>query len=95
MRDENVKPVFRVHLIYFADGMTRPLSHRMMTGAESSAKAVEIIVNFVRTAYVSGFKVVSWSCENLTAAGPKLLGGALADEVEAQREREASAKTTP
>jgi hypothetical protein len=62
---DNTRCVFRIHLIYRADGMTRPLSFRQDVPARSVAEALQLAVNFIRSAYASGFETVTWSAENL------------------------------
>lgn len=57
---------FRIHLIYRADGMTRPLSYRRDVPASSVDEAVRIVTEFIGSAYVSGFRIVTWSAENMT-----------------------------
>lgn len=57
---------FHIHLIYRADGMTRPLSHRQVIAAKTVRDAVWFATEFVKSAYESGFKVLSWTAENLS-----------------------------
>jgi hypothetical protein len=73
---------FRIHLIYQADGMKRPLSHRQELRCVNAAEALQLTINYIRSAFVSGFKVLSWTAENLDAyPGFRYVGGAFADEV--------------
>jgi hypothetical protein len=75
--------VFRIHIIYQADGMRRPLSSRQDVPASSCAEAVQLAINFIRSAYVSGFEVLTWTAENLSRpVHLKYVSGALAREVE-------------
>lgn len=79
---------FRIHLIYKADGMVRPLSFRQSVGASNVTEALRLATRFIETAYVSGFQVLSWTAENLDKpVHLKYVGGALADEVARERER--------
>lgn len=80
---------YRIHLIYRADGMRRPLSFRQSVGAGSADEAVRLVTRFIETAYVSGFEVLSWSAENLDKpVHLKYVGGQFADEVARQREQQ-------
>lgn len=64
--EEQQKPMaFRIHLIYRADGMTRPLSFRQVVGGRSVAEALAFVTQFIGSAYVSGFQVLTWTAENL------------------------------
>jgi hypothetical protein len=56
---------FRVKLIYTADGLTRPMTYTDDVKAESCTEALQLTVNFIRSAYVSGFQVAHWTIENL------------------------------
>lgn len=56
---------YRVSLIYRADGMLRPLSHRTITRADTGAQAVDIAVSGLSSAYESGFNVLTWTVERL------------------------------
>lgn len=86
---ESTGSTFRIHLIYRADGMVRPLSFRQSVGARSVAEAVRLVSRFIGTAYVSGFEVLSWSAENLDKpVHLKYVGGGFADEVARQRHQE-------
>lgn len=77
---------FRIHLIYVADGMLRPLSFRQTVGAGSVTEAVRLVTRFIETAYESGFTVLSWTAENLDKpVHLKYVGGGFADEVAKQR----------
>jgi hypothetical protein len=69
-----------------ADGMVRPLSFRQTVGAGSVTEALRLATRFIETAYESGFKVLSWSAENLDQpVHLKYVGGGFADEVTRQR----------
>ena len=57
---------FRVHLIYKAEGMTRPLSFKRDLDAESCAEAVQLVVNEIRSAYRGRFETLTWTAENLS-----------------------------
>lgn len=57
---------YRIHLIYKADGMTRPLSSRQTVPAYTVSEAVQLATHFIKSAYVSGFEVLTWSAENLS-----------------------------
>ena len=56
---------YRVTLTYRADGMTRPLVYRQILDAEVAAEAVQLAVNEISSAYVSGFEVESWTLDYL------------------------------
>lgn len=76
---------FRIHMIYRADGMTRPLSYsfRHVVAAHSVGEAVALAQNYIGSAYKSGFEVLSWSAENLSLPVViKYVGGQFADEVD-------------
>jgi hypothetical protein len=57
---------FRIRLIYSAEGMTRPLTDTQVVPAESCSEALQLAINFIRSAYRSGFVVHSWTAENLS-----------------------------
>jgi hypothetical protein len=79
---------FRIHMIYRADGMTRPLSYRQVVGAKSVTDALAFVSHFIGSAYKSGFEVLTWTAENLDKPVQlKYVGGELADEVARQREQ--------
>lgn len=59
------KQVFRLHLIYTADGMARPLSSRQDVPAETVREAVNLAENFISSAYFSGYVTLSWTAQNL------------------------------
>lgn len=85
---ETTGSTFRIHLIYTADGMLRPLSFRQTVGAKNVTEALRLVSRFVETAYESGFKVLSWTAENLDMpVHMKYVGGEFADEIAAGRER--------
>jgi hypothetical protein len=87
---------FRIHLIYIADGMTRPLSFRSAVPAVSCAEALHHTTRFIETAYDSGFKVLTWTCENLSKpVEVKYVGGAFADEVTEEQEQEQEEEGEP
>lgn len=74
---------FRIHIIYKADGMRRPLSFRQVVGARSVTEALRYVTAFIESAYESGFERITWSAENLDKPVQlKYVGGALAEEVE-------------
>lgn len=56
----------RVHLIYKADGMTRPLSFRQVVPSTSVEVAVRYATGIISSAYESGFEVLTWTAENAT-----------------------------
>lgn len=56
---------YRVSLVYRANGMLRPLTHRVVGRAETVSQAVDVAVSSVSSAYESGFIVLSWTCEML------------------------------
>jgi hypothetical protein len=66
MSQEQKAQDFRIHLIYRADGMTRPLSYRNVVAAKTVRDAVWFVTEFIKSAYASGFQVISWSAENLS-----------------------------
>lgn len=55
---------YRVHLIYIADGMVRPLSARQDVPAYTCREALEVAERRIETAYASGFKTLTWTVEN-------------------------------
>lgn len=72
---------FRIHLIYSANGMKRPLSFRQVVPAVNVTEAIQLASNFVRTAYESGFVVHTWTAENLDKrVEVKYVGGEFAEE---------------
>ena len=66
---------FRVTLIYIADGMKRALTSRQVVQAERVRDAVERVADNLRSAYESGFEVLSWVTENLDAREGRYVAG--------------------
>jgi hypothetical protein len=58
--------LYRIHMMYIADGMTRPLSYRHNFRDVSVYAAVESLRVFLENAYDSGFRLLGWSAENLS-----------------------------
>lgn len=82
MTEQSETIIFRIHLIYKADGMRRPLSSRQEVPAKTVAAAVQLAVTFIQSAYVSGFECLSWTAENLSKpVEVKYVGGAFAREI--------------
>jgi hypothetical protein len=76
-------PTYRVHLIYQAEGMRRPLSSEQIIPTEMGAAAVQMAINFIRTAFIGNFEVLAWTLENLDMRpGFKAVGGAFAEQVQ-------------
>lgn len=62
--------------------MKRPLSSRQDVPAHSVTEALQLAVNFIRSAYVSGFEVLTWTAENLDMpVALKYVGGEFEEEV--------------
>lgn len=60
-----MEPLFRIHLVYIADGMRRPLSSRQDVRADRAFEAVRTAEANLSSAYVSGYETISWTAENL------------------------------
>lgn len=78
-----MEPLFRIHLIYIADGMRRPLSSRQDLPADSAREAVTKAETFISSAYTSGYQTVSWTAENLNLRGNPTTGETVSERAAA------------